>query len=138
MSRFQKNPAQQVEFREFRPQAEIKAEHGFGGGRHDPPCYISNAALVEQTFTAYLESCSVLGAESFLDTSCDNSFPNFKNLSYFSRCEREFAGSVQIQHLLDSSSLAQWRFFNHRLQILHSMCTCGHFTGYFILSNCLS
>lgn len=98
LSRLSKNPAQQVEFREFRPRAEIKAERSFGGERHDPSCYISSAVLVEQAFTAYLKSCSVLGAESSLGETCDNSSPNFKSLSCFPHCEKKFAGSLQSQH----------------------------------------
>lgn len=90
--------------------AESNAEHSLGGMGHDPSSFISRAALVKLMLTAYLEASSVLGAESSMGERWDNSSPDFKNLSYFPHCGKEFSGSVQIQHLVDPSSLAQRRF----------------------------
>lgn len=86
----------------------------------------------------YLKSCSALGAESSLEESCGNTSSYFENLSYFPHCEKEFCWQSADSAFIGSLQLGSEEVCNHRLWVVHSTCTCGYFTGVFILHNCLS
>ena len=56
----------------------------------------------------------------------------------FSPLWKEVCWQSADSAFIGSQQLGSEKICNHRLWVVHSTCTRGYFTGYFILNNCLS